>query len=197
VLLTADRAATRAIGRALGCTTGTVPKWRVRYARDRLTGFSEVGKRGPAAKYRVETDCHILALLDTNPPEGYVNWTGPLIARGARRHARATCLAFLARSQDRPVRPQIVLQKQRPRFVAKAAEIVGLEAGEVLLPERAAWLPELEAEFFAFPASRYYDHYGSISQTPLNGSPSLAAALASVDFDTLLETARTPRRPRW
>ena len=41
VLMAAEGAATRAIGRALGCTTGTASKWRVRYAKDRLAGFSE------------------------------------------------------------------------------------------------------------------------------------------------------------
>jgi hypothetical protein len=46
VLVAAEGAATRAIGRALGCTTGAASKWRVRYAEDRLAGFSEVGERG-------------------------------------------------------------------------------------------------------------------------------------------------------
>src|SRR4249920_1013787 len=55
VLMAADGAATRAIGRALGCTTGTASKWRVRYANDRLAGFSEVGDRGAEAKYGKET----------------------------------------------------------------------------------------------------------------------------------------------
>ena len=32
VLLAADGLASRAIGRAVGCTTGTASKWRVRYA---------------------------------------------------------------------------------------------------------------------------------------------------------------------
>src|SRR5438094_6475121 len=32
VLLAADGVASRAIGRAVGCTTGTASKWRVRYA---------------------------------------------------------------------------------------------------------------------------------------------------------------------
>jgi transposase InsO family protein len=40
--MAAARAATRAIGRALGRTTGAASKWRVRYAKDRLAGFSEV-----------------------------------------------------------------------------------------------------------------------------------------------------------
>ncbi len=38
------------------------------------------------------------------------------------------------------------------------------EAGQVLLPERALWLPDLEAELFAFPGSRHDDQCDSISQ---------------------------------
>ena len=38
------------------------------------------------------------------------------------------------------------------------------EAGQVLLPERAAWLAELEAELFAFPGARHDDQCDSISQ---------------------------------
>jgi hypothetical protein len=39
VLLAADGIGSRAIGREVGCTTGTASKWRVRYARDRLAGL--------------------------------------------------------------------------------------------------------------------------------------------------------------
>jgi len=38
------------------------------------------------------------------------------------------------------------------------------EAGQVFFPERASWLPEFEAELFAFPASRYDDQVDSVSQ---------------------------------
>ena len=31
------------------------------------------------------------------------------------------------------------------------------EAGQIFLPEHASWLPELEAELFAFPGSKYDD----------------------------------------
>ena len=79
--MAAEGTATRAIGRALGCTTGTASKWRVRYAKARLAGFSEVGARGTEPKYDGETDRRILALLDTPPPKGYANWSGPLIAK--------------------------------------------------------------------------------------------------------------------
>jgi hypothetical protein len=48
VLLAADGASTRAIGRKVGCTTCTASKWRVRYAEQRLAGLSETGNRGAA-----------------------------------------------------------------------------------------------------------------------------------------------------
>src|SRR5262249_25566749 len=40
VLLAAKGVASRAIGRKVGCTTGTASKWRVRYAR----GLSAIGR---------------------------------------------------------------------------------------------------------------------------------------------------------
>ena len=51
VLLAAGGMATRAIGREVGCTTGTASKWRVRFAKHRLKGLSETGNRGAAPKY--------------------------------------------------------------------------------------------------------------------------------------------------
>ena len=54
--------ASRAIGREVGCTTGTSSKWRVRYARDRLAGLDETGARSAKPKDTPETDRRILAL---------------------------------------------------------------------------------------------------------------------------------------
>jgi predicted phage terminase large subunit-like protein len=47
------------------------------------------------------------------------------------------------------------------------------EAGQVYLPERAAWLPELETELFSFPGSIYDDQIDSISQALNNGHTKL------------------------
>jgi transposase len=80
VLLAADGTASRVIGRAVGCTTGTASKWRVRYAEKRLAGLDETGKRGAAPKYTAETGKRILALLDQPLPQGYARWSGPLLA---------------------------------------------------------------------------------------------------------------------
>jgi hypothetical protein len=64
VLHAANGMATRAIGRAVGCTTGTASKWRVRYAERRLAGLDETGNRGAEPKYTQAADKRILALLD-------------------------------------------------------------------------------------------------------------------------------------
>ena len=56
VRMAADGVATRAIGRTVGCTTGTASKWRVRYAEQRLAGLGETGDRGAEPKYTVTTD---------------------------------------------------------------------------------------------------------------------------------------------
>src|SRR6516225_6113849 len=77
VLLAAKGVASRAIGRKVGCTTGTASKWRGRYARDRLAGLDETGDRGAEPKYTAETNKRILAVLDRPVPAGHGRWTGP------------------------------------------------------------------------------------------------------------------------
>ena len=71
VLLAADGMASRAIGREVGCTTGTASKWRVRYARERLAGLDETGDRGAEPKYTAGTGKRILAVLDRPVPAGH------------------------------------------------------------------------------------------------------------------------------
>jgi len=119
VLLAADGLASRAIAREIGCTPGTASKWRVRYARARMAGLSETGERGATPKYGAEHDARILGLLDRPPPDGYANWTAPLLAREAGdiheqyicascAPRRSTCRAASrgARAQTRSLPPR-------------------------------------------------------------------------------------------
>ena len=101
VLLAAAGIGTREISRRLRCTIGTASKWRVRYARDRLAGLSEVGDRGAEAKYGTEHKQRILAMLDRPPPAGYASWTAPLprgsmtgMERASPNGANGTPIAF-------------------------------------------------------------------------------------------------------
>src|ERR1700678_4799573 len=51
VLLAAEGMASRAIGRAVGCTTGTASKWRGRYGERRFGGLHENRGRRHDPKY--------------------------------------------------------------------------------------------------------------------------------------------------
>ena len=70
------------------------------------------------------------------------------------------------------------------------------EAGQVLLPERASWLADLEAELFVFPGSRHDDQCNSISQALLDKTNSFMAWLSPEDWERIIAKARTPVRRR-
>jgi DNA-binding CsgD family transcriptional regulator len=65
VLLAANGMASRTIGRAVGCTTGTVSKWRVRYAEKRPCGSRRNGRSGCRA------EVYGGDVSDQVPPKGY------------------------------------------------------------------------------------------------------------------------------
>jgi transposase len=126
VLLAADDVASRAIGREVGCTTGTASKWRVRYARDRLAGLSETGDRGAEPKYTAATDKRILAVLDRPVPAGHGRWTGALIAAELVDVDVQYVWRFLRVQKIDLAARKSWCESNDPAFAAKAAEIVGL-----------------------------------------------------------------------
>src|SRR5258705_11686871 len=126
VLLAADGVASRAIGRAVGCTTGTASKWRVRYAEKRLAGLDETGERGAEPKYTTATNKRILALLDQTPPEGYARWTGPLLAAALDDVDVQYVWRFLRAQKIDLAGRKSWCESNEPAFVAKAADVVGL-----------------------------------------------------------------------
>jgi predicted phage terminase large subunit-like protein len=85
--------------------------------------------------------------------------------------------------------------KQTRMSIASAA----FEAGEVHFPEQASWLAELEAELFAFPASRHDDQVDSISQAINHGRSSSLAIFQKLGasnamFAPILSTYISPYR---
>jgi transposase len=126
VLLAADGMKTRAIGRAVGCTTGTASKWRVRYARERLAGLDETGDRGAEPKYGAATDKRILVLLDQRPPAGHARWTGPLLAATLGDVDVQYVWRFLRAQNIDLAGRKSWCESNDPEFAAKAADVVGL-----------------------------------------------------------------------
>jgi transposase len=126
VLLAADGMATRAIGREIGCTTGTASKWRVRYAEKRLAGLDERGNRGAERKYTQVTDKRILAQLDEPAPKGRARWTAPLIAAALGDVGVQYVWRFLRAHKIDLAARKSWCESNDPEFAAKAADIVGL-----------------------------------------------------------------------
>jgi len=126
VLLAADGMASRAIGRAVGCMTGTASKWRVRYAEKRLAGLDETGNRGAEPKYTAATGRRILALLDEPPPQGYARWSGPLLAAALGDVDVQYVWRFLRAQKIDLAGRKSWCESDDPAFVAKAADVVGL-----------------------------------------------------------------------
>src|ERR1700720_1922762 len=126
VLGAAEGVASRAIGREVGCTTGTASKWRVRYAANRLAGLDETGNRGAEPKYPAETEKRILAVLDGPVPAGYARWTGPLIAAALCDVDVQYVWRFLRVHKVDLSARKSWCESNDPDFAAKAAEIVGL-----------------------------------------------------------------------
>jgi transposase len=126
VLLAADGMATRAIGRAVGCTTGTASKWRVRYAQQRLAGLDETGERGAEPKYTADTNKRILKVLEGPPPDGYGSWNGPLIATALGDVDVQYVWRFLRAQKIDLAGRKSWCESNDPEFAAKAADIVGL-----------------------------------------------------------------------
>jgi predicted phage terminase large subunit-like protein len=62
------------------------------------------------------------------------------------------------------------------------------EAGQVFLPERANWLPDLDAELFSFPGGRHDDQCDSISQALCDGDRNMPMEIT----DEILAMASRP-----
>ena len=126
MLLAAEGTPTRAIGRVVGCTTGTASKWRVRFAAKRRAGLDETGKRGAEPKYTAQTDKRILGVLDGPVPDGYARWSGPLIATRLGDVDVQYVWRFLREQKIDLSARKSWCESNDPEFAAKAAEIVGL-----------------------------------------------------------------------
>jgi predicted phage terminase large subunit-like protein len=74
----------------------------------------------------------------------------------------------------------IPVKPQRDKLTRMSIESAKFESGQVLFPRHASWLPELEAELFAFPQSRYDDQVDSISQALANNSSGYDTTLSWV-----------------
>ncbi len=113
------------IAKANRVTSATVILWKNRYIERGIEGLADSARSGRPVKYAQDFRATVLAKLEEEPPAGYAQWDGPLLATetGYSKHA----IWRLLRSQ------RICLARKRswcvstdPLFVPKAADVVGL-----------------------------------------------------------------------
>ena len=88
----------------------------------------------------------------------------------------------------------IAIRPEGDKASRMAVASAKFEAGQAMLPERAPWLADLEAELFAFPGGKYDDQCDSISQALLDHNISWMQMLTPEDWQKILAQARIPTR---
>ena len=126
VLAAANGQETKDIAAALHQRPATVSKWRKRFAESGLAGLQDEPRPGRPHRYGEEDEKRILRLLDQDPPTGYADWSGPLLAK-ASGNLSADFVWQVLRDYG------ISLQQGHswcvstdPEFASKAADITGL-----------------------------------------------------------------------
>jgi predicted phage terminase large subunit-like protein len=74
----------------------------------------------------------------------------------------------------------IPVKPERDKLTRMSVQSAKVESGQLLLPRQASWLPDLEAELFAFPQSRHDDQVDSISQALAHSSSGYDSTLSWV-----------------
>ena len=176
-----------------------VSKWRTRFARQGMTGLSDIPRAGKKAKYDRDTERRILTQLDNAPPAGYATWSGVLLSQALGDVSPHHVWRILRRHGIHLQRRRSWCVSTDPEFAQKAADIVGLyldppenavvisvdEKPAIQALERAQWwlrLPDGQAV-------RGFSH-----EYKRHGTTTLFAAL---EVSTgLVQTAHYPHRRR-
>lgn len=125
IIMADECVGTNMIARELQTRPATVTKWRMRFARLGLEGLKDAPRPGQKRRYLPDDERRVLRALDQDPPSGYAQWNGRLLAQA---------LSLPAGFVWRVLREHgIQLQRRRswcistdPEFAQKAADIVGL-----------------------------------------------------------------------
>ena len=199
VLEAAAGKTTKEIAHSLKRRPATVSKWRTRFARQGMTGLSDMPRPGKTAKYGRDTERRILTQLDGTPPTGYATWTGGLLAKALGDVSPHQVWRVLRRHGIHLQRRRSWCVSTDPEFAQKAADIVGLyldppENAVVISVDEKPAIQALERAqgWLRLPngqAVRGFSH-----EYKRHGTTTLFAALEVATG--LVRTAHYPRRRR-
>jgi len=126
-----------AIARELGVCTGTVRKWRRRFAASGLAGLADAPRSGRPPVFSAADRAEVIALACALPAESGVplsKWSGPdlareLAARCGLAVSASTIRRWLARDALKPWQHRSWISVRGPDFAARAAPVLDLYAG--------------------------------------------------------------------
>jgi transposase len=125
------------IARELRVCTGTVRKWRRRFAAGRLPGLKDAPRSGRPPVFTAADRAEVIALACALPAESGVplsRWSGPDLARELTARcdipaSASTIRRWLARDALKPWQHRSWISVRDPEFAARAARVLDLYAG--------------------------------------------------------------------
>jgi len=126
ILLAAEGLSAREIARRLKTRLARVSKWRQRFGRNRLPGLQDSPRSGKPKSYDEQAEKRVLALLDADPPEGYSQWNGRLLAEALGDVSDDQVWRILRKHKIQLQRRRSWCISTDPEFGPKAADVVGL-----------------------------------------------------------------------
>jgi len=126
VLAAAAGQETQAIAESLGLRPATVSTWRKRFAEAGIVGLQDKPRSGRPRRYQEEDEQRILQLLEQDPPAGYAQWNGRLLAEALGDVSPDYVWQVLRNFGISFRRRHSWCLSTDPEFAAKAADITGL-----------------------------------------------------------------------
>jgi transposase len=126
ILLAAEGLSAREIARRLKTRLARVSKWRKRFRTERLEGLQDAARTGKPKTYDEKTEKRILTLLDRDPPRGYSQWNGRLLAQALGDVSDHQVWRVLRKHKIQLQRRRSWCISTDPEFGPKAADVVGL-----------------------------------------------------------------------
>ena len=137
ILLASEGLPAREIARRLNTRLARVSKWRRRFCKDRLVGLEDAARPGKPKTYDERTEKRVLSLLDADPPDGYSQWNGRLLAEKLGDVSQDQVWRVLRKFKVQLQRRRSWCISTDPEFGPKTADVVGLYLSP---PEKAVVL---------------------------------------------------------
>jgi transposase len=110
---------------SLNTSAATVMRWKGRFIESGLQGLTDKPRKGRPTHLDITFKKTVLAKLEQDPPEGFGQWDGALLAQELNL-AKHSIWKLLRAERISLARKRSWCVSTDPEFVAKAADVVGL-----------------------------------------------------------------------